>query len=65
MNPSNIPWWAWLLAAMVLYVFQLGASVRTDKGETWAWVLRILMIVGMVISFLLAIVRFVKWAWKG
>lgn len=65
MNPSDIPWWGWLVTAVVLYFFQLGASVRTDKGETWAWIVRCLMIAGMAIAFLLAIIRFIKWAWQG
>jgi hypothetical protein len=65
MSPSLLHWWGWLIVAAILYIAQLVQSSYTDKGGTLAWLVRILMIGGMVISFLLAIVRFVKWAWQG
>jgi hypothetical protein len=64
MNPSALPWWGWALVAVVCWYFQLVSSIYTDKGTFTAWVFRIALIVGMVLAAILAIIRFVKWAWQ-
>jgi hypothetical protein len=40
-------------------------SIRTDDGSKGAWVIRIAFIAGMVLSALIGVIRFVKWAWLG
>jgi hypothetical protein len=65
MSPSNIPWWAWLLAAVASYFIQLMMSPSTDKGSSGAWAVRIGFIVVMFFSAIVAVIRFVKWVWMG
>ena len=62
MMPASIPWWAWLLIAVVLWFAQLVISVRTDDGGLGAWFIRWVFIAGMVMSGLIGVIRFVKWA---
>jgi hypothetical protein len=64
MNPSALPWWGWALVALGFWFFQLVSSIYTDKGTLTAWVFRIALIVGMVLSAILAVIRFAKWAWQ-
>jgi hypothetical protein len=40
-------------------------SIRTDDGSKGAWVIRLAFITGMVLSALIGVIRFVKWAWLG
>jgi hypothetical protein len=63
--PANIPWWAWLIIAVGCWFFQLIMSIRTDDGSKGAWLIRIAFIAGMVLSFLICVIRFVKWVWLG
>ena len=63
--PSVIPWWAWLLVAAICWFLQLMMSSWTDNGSTKAWIIRIAFIVGMVLSALIGVIRFVKWVWQG
>jgi len=51
--------------AIVFWFFQLAAEVWTDKGTLSAWAFRGLLIAGMVLSALIAVIRFVKWVWQG
>jgi len=62
---ASIPWWGWLLIAVACWFIQLMMSVRTDSGSKGAWVIRSAFIAGMVLSFLIGVIRFVKWAWQG
>lgn len=64
MSPSALPWWGWLLITLVFWYFQMVASIYTDKGTLTAWIFRIALIIGMVLSAILAIIRLVKWAWQ-
>jgi hypothetical protein len=36
-------------------------SIRTDEGSKGAWLIRIALIVGMVLSALIGVIRFIKW----
>jgi hypothetical protein len=65
MSPSALPWWGWLALAVTFWFFQIGASIYTDNGTLPAWAFRIALIVGMVLSAILAVVRFIKWAWQA
>ncbi len=60
---ANIPWWGWLLIASACWYFQLVMSIRTDGGGKGAWTIRILLIAGMALSFLIGVLRFVRWIW--
>ncbi len=62
---ASIPWWGWLLIAVACWFFQLIMSIRTDDGSKGAWVIRIAFITGMVLSFLIGVIRFVRWVWQG
>jgi hypothetical protein len=63
--PSSVPWWGWLLVAAVCWFVQFVLSIRTDNGSAGAWIIRIGFIAGMVLSVLIAVIRFVKWVWQG
>ncbi len=63
--PANMPWWAWLLIAVGCWFLQLITSFRTDDGSKGAWLFRIVFIAGMVLSFLIGVIRFVKWVWEA
>jgi hypothetical protein len=39
-------------------------SIRTDAGSKGAWLIRIAFITGMAVSFLIGVIRFVKWVWQ-
>ena len=65
MMPTSIPWWAWLLIAALCWFLQLMMSIQTDSGSLRAWTIRIALIVGMALSALIAVIRFVKWVWQG
>jgi hypothetical protein len=62
--PASIPWWVWLFIAAVCWFIQLMMSIRTDNGSVGAWIIRIAFIVGMVLSALIGVIRFVKWVWQ-
>jgi hypothetical protein len=65
MNPSDLPWWAWMLAALVIAFLSWMAFVY---GETKDHRFRA---VGYSIGFIaslvgiIALVRFIKWIWEG
>jgi hypothetical protein len=69
MSPADIPWWGWIVLTPVLWKLQLVVSAYSDKNipankhPTFFWIVRIVLIGGMVLSFLVGIVRFVRWAW--
>jgi hypothetical protein len=69
--PSAIPWWGWVLVAIICWVAQLVAGAYTYKDHqatrntTPAWIVRSALIAGMVFSLVVALIRFVKWAWSS
>jgi len=71
MSPSVLPWWGWLLLAVVLWLAQLLSSAFTYshpgmyKSSAMGWTVRVILIIGMAISALIGIIRFAKWVWVG
>lgn len=70
MNPAALPWWGWLVVAVACWLLQLVASAYTYKDHpsrntTPAWIVRVALIAGMVVSGGIALIRFVKWGWRG
>ena len=63
MTPASVPWWGWILLAGVLWFVQLMMGTYTDSGSPRAWTVRIAFIVGMIVSGLIGVIRFVKWVW--
>ncbi len=59
MNPATFPWWGWLIAAGFLWLLQM----FLDTYERHF--LRVLAIIGMFVSALIGIIRFVKWVWTS
>ncbi|MEO8190381.1 MAG: hypothetical protein ABI682_08560 [Acidobacteriota bacterium] len=57
MNPATFPWWGWLIAAGVLWLLQMIFDAYEQQF------LRVLAIIGMCVSALIGIIRFVKWVW--
>jgi hypothetical protein len=73
MNPSDLPWWGWLLCAGLLLFaafisFLLGwnadAATEWNRGHRRLLLAAVLCVAGLL-SGLLGVVRFVKWAWAG
>jgi hypothetical protein len=69
-GPADLSWWAWILLAAGLWFLQLLISALTDdsdrenKHTTFFWGIRAALIVGMVLSALVGVIRFVKWVWN-
>ena len=63
--PASIAWWGWLLIAGVCWYVTMMMSVWTDKGGIGAWIIRIAFGIAMVLSVLIGLIRFAKWAWGG
>jgi hypothetical protein len=59
MSAAVLPWWAWIGLAVVLWL----AVLFTDEDRYRS--LRLVLISGMILSALLGIIRFAKWAWNG
>jgi len=66
-NPSDLPWWGWLLCAVGAGIFSVFCYLSYDEGDGGLLVL-VGSVVGAVATLLLTViglVRFVKWAWVG
>jgi hypothetical protein len=55
MNPAALPWLGWLLVAIACWLLQLFASAytykdRLSRNTTPAWIVRGILIAGMVVS---------------
>jgi disulfide bond formation protein DsbB len=53
-----MPWWGWLVAAGVLWLLQLAIP---DENRN----LRMVLIIGMALSALIGIIRFMKEVWTA
>ena len=71
MNPQNLPWWGWILLAVAFWFLQLIVSASADKSIStnehteFFWFVRAALIVGMLLSAMIGIIRFVKWVWNS
>jgi hypothetical protein len=69
MNPSDLPWWGWLLCAVVAWtVSAIAVKCTEGKGgshETLAGTIFILFGLAGLLAALIGIVRLVKWVWSG
>jgi len=69
MNVAVIPWWAWIAISGVLWFFRLVASAYSDRSvpenkRTSEWGLaRAVLIIGMLLAFVVGIIRLVKSVW--
>jgi hypothetical protein len=59
MSPGLLPWWGWLVAAVFLWLIAL----FTDEDKHFF--LRMLLVIGIILSALIGVIRFVKWVWNG
>jgi hypothetical protein len=72
-SPSDFEWWGWLLIAVgcAVAMWVLGAIGNSFDQKLQKFPAYIFFIgavvgaIGCIGSFLLALVRFVKWAWSG
>lgn len=69
-NPSDIPWWGWLILAVIPGAISFGGATlihdTTDEStEVVGWILMIVSGIAALLSFVIGIVRLVKWAWIG
>jgi hypothetical protein len=70
-SPADLSWWAWILLAAVLWFLQLLISgltdetIRQNKQTNVFWGIRATLLVGVVVSALVGVIRFVKWVWNS
>jgi hypothetical protein len=65
-SPSVLPWWAWLLCALVLLVLLcVLLTVATDQSGYGTPILTALLILATLLTGGIGVVQFVKWAWPG
>lgn len=67
-NPSDLPWWGWLLCACpTSFAFFIAKGFVDESG--WKGMLAILIagisLYSSIIMAAIGVVRFVKWAWIG
>ena len=75
MSASFLPWWGWILIAVILYVIGLIGYVfydaeHYDKSSPTilGTILKTLWLAPwalMVISAIIGVIRFIKWVWIG
>jgi len=64
MNPSDFPWWAWLVCGFVLWL--IGNVVHEDlENSIGRWAFGWLIVLSGILVAFVGIVRFVKWIWVG
>jgi len=66
MNPSDLPWWGWLLCAAVTGLIALVAYVVSEEHDS-CLAGTMSVVFGLATAFLvvIGIVRLVKWIWNG
>jgi hypothetical protein len=73
MSPSDLAWWAWLLLSAglgiggLLLIVRMGESPSANPSlpERIGALIGILAMLAGVISFLIGIVRLIKWVWQN
>lgn len=69
LSPSVLPWWGWLLcsagglvlAAVSIYLVDF---IESGARAVLVWLVGIAAGLGGLVSFTIATIRFVKWAWR-
>ena len=67
-NPSDLPWWGWLLCSLAAWVACfIGAAFRDTEGKTGCLAVVFAYVSGLTgfITGAIALIRFVKWVWDG
>jgi len=66
-SPTALPWWGWLICALVLLFLSLLAFtfVEDDPSGCGLLVLGVLLILGTLITGVIGVLQLVKWAWSG
>jgi hypothetical protein len=65
-NPSNLPWWGWLLCSIIPGVISWFASgAAQDDGNLFEWLVTIAFGIAAAFSALVGMILFVKWVWNG
>jgi hypothetical protein len=67
-SPSDFQWWVWLLFALGADVVCIVSGALFSKDESFeipCGVLAAAAALTAALSFLIGIIRFVKWAWGG
>lgn len=66
-NPSELPWWGWLLCTIVLALISLfsfeGARNNKDWVGSGCLAIGFLTALFAIIVGIIAVARLVKWAW--
>ena len=68
---SDVAWWVWILLGVGLWFLQLIVSaysddtIRENKHTGGFSIFRGVLIAGMVVSVLIAVIRFVKLVWNS
>jgi hypothetical protein len=63
-SPHLLPWWGWLLAAVVCWiVYEVCQGAPEDASPDVRPFLRFVSAIAGVLSLGIGVVQFVRWAW--
>ena len=67
LDPAALPWWLWLACSLVCLVLASLFALFREDDSTGCGCLSIAVLLGIagMLSGLLGLVRFIKWAWAG
>jgi hypothetical protein len=66
-NPSDLPWWGWILCGLGFAVFGWIAGKRGEESDSefLGLIVSILLYMMAAVCAVIGIARFVKWNWTG
>jgi hypothetical protein len=68
MNPSDLPWWGWLIGAIgggILAAIIGSLGSRNDRYDWISVPLFFAVILATIGCFAIGIIRFIKWVWAA
>jgi 4-hydroxybenzoate polyprenyltransferase len=70
MNPSDLPWWAWIgialaLAVISFLVWAVSDSPKHPGDQQFLKVTSVLLGGVATLVGIIGLVRFIKWIWQG
>ena len=68
-DPSALPWWGWLVCGVgggmaTLITSRIAAATKDGMWAMVWWLAGIMTGLVGIISFVIGVVRFAKWAWS-
>lgn len=63
MNPSDLPWWGWLLGGLAGII--AGLLIHGEYQDSPAAILGLILAASGCLIAVIGVVRLIKWAWSG